>query len=443
MIRSNDTGLFNSKGMTKVLPLPAVGAVMFTAAAVGAWVAAGRYAVAQDASGKSQQKEQHGSGEARSPRVEKIKNLIARLASNNFDEREGAMDDLRAMGDEALKQLDDAGENATDQEIRWNARRVAREIRRGERSRVKSLRDLNWQAKDGSSKPAPAPQHAGKSPKTESAPSDKSEIEDFIENSFKDGRFGSSAGSVHEQIEKNMERMRRQVEEMQRLIEKSRIAPRLPSSGITQFRNSSGTSVQVGPDGVKVTITRENENGENETKTYEAPSEAEFREKYPEIAEEHLGGMHIFQIPGISTQSSITIDPFRGARGGLAPMITIPGIAEADDVNLESIIGPDNGERLGVTVQVVPVDVYKFLGLEAGQGFMVGDVTEGSLASDLSLKPRDVVLKINGRKIGENDLSIREALADVPQGETLKVELVRGMEGRLTLETKKVIRKQR
>ncbi|MFN0205497.1 MAG: hypothetical protein ACKVS6_04200 [Planctomycetota bacterium] len=324
---------------------------------------------------------------------------IERLGSSNFDERDNSMDQLRELGEGALKALDDAGENHTDAEVRWNARRLAREIRSGETPKVKNLKDLDNKDMSSSGMLRPRIQHG-------------------------------QSGGIHIEMP-----------EIKELFERSGAFQLDPNSQFQSFSN--GTSIQVGPDGVKVTITETDKDGNNQSKTYEAPSMEEFKVKYPEIAEKHLNGMHIFQ-QGIQRGNvfKLGVVPLPPNRQPWIQQIPQTGLlASADTFNeadYETIIGVDNGERLGVEVRPVPPDVAKFLKLKTNHGFMVHSVSEDSQAAALGIEESDIVISVNAKKIGEGGSPLREVLANIPSGELLKVVVVRGMEGQKTLEGKKL-----
>src|SRR5437867_2372569 len=61
---------------------------------------------------------------------EKVSAWIEKLGVQDQEVRERAWDALLERGREALPDLDRAGREAKDPEVRWNARLLAREIRR-------------------------------------------------------------------------------------------------------------------------------------------------------------------------------------------------------------------------------------------------------------------------------------------------------------------------
>lgn len=346
---------------------------------------------------------------------EDYKKLIEQLGSSDFDERDAAMERLRDAGDAALPALDEAGTNHNDSEIRWNARRVAREIRRGETGKVKKLSDLGWQDGGGSQ---PGRARAKKGNASGPEPGIENDLDLTIPDLGADPDFA----------------------QMQKFFEGLQGSFR---GNFNLQHNNSGTSISVGPEGVKVTVTEKDADGNDKTETYSAPSMEEFREKYPDIAKKHLDGISIF---GLNGNSKIQIQPgpnvfkFRPGIPGLRNFNNLgadPAQGADDRDSIEAIIGPENGERLGVGVRLVPEAVAKFLAIDAETGFMVESVTSGSLAESLGLKANDLVLTIQGRKIGAGETTIREALASVPAGEMLKIQIVRGMEGMKTLEARK------
>ncbi|MDG4647816.1 trypsin-like peptidase domain-containing protein [Roseibacterium sp. SDUM158017] len=79
---------------------------------------------------------------------------------------------------------------------------------------------------------------------------------------------------------------------------------------------------------------------------------------------------------------------------------------------------------LGVQIQAVDAPLAAALGLDAPQGVLVSDVTEGGPAAEAGLQPGDVILEIAGRSFdAPRDLSI--AVAELSQGETVTVGYLR------------------
>jgi hypothetical protein len=227
-----------------------------------------------------------------------------------------------------------------------------------------------------------------------------------------------------------------------------------PGHGMPGHERSATSSVQIvhDDDHVKVVVKEKNADGAEDVKTYEAASMPEFKEKYPEIAKRYFGGFagrgmpHVLQLrrlaPGIKIEEGEAFDmdsdeafdmDVDEATGSFRVM---PGVPMGSGQDMAKIIGPDNGERLGVHVKPVDPGLAQFLGIPKGTGFQVENVEPGTMAEAMGVKANDVVVCIDGKAIGR-DSTVREALAGVPAGRTLRVDVIRGGEGKKFLEIEK------
>lgn len=358
------------------------------------------------------------------PQDPELQRWIEQLGSTDFEKRDAALDALRAKGKSALTALDDAASSSEDPEVRWNARRLARDIRDGQTSAApepsRSKADDSVRRNSG----------AWRTPRTFTIPP----------GSFPDVRIETDLKQFEEQmrdLRRNLDQFKNQFKDQ--VKSQLRVGPGTIQIGPggSFFSSSNGVSIEVSDDHVRVEVTKKQEDGSEERKTYEAGSMEEFREKYPEIAEQYLDKQGAFpnfvmpdmkfDIPGItlpggSVRIGIGNDPWN--------------LALTPTPALEHLIGPENGQRLGVSVGEVPDAVRKFLSLQGQTGAILESVEEDSQASDLGLKAGDLLLSINGKTIGEGT-TIREALASVPVGEKLRVEVIRGAEGRKQFEATK------
>ena len=180
-------------------------------------------------------------------------------------------------------------------------------------------------------------------------------------------------------------------------------------SGVQGLSNSQSQSLsmEMGPDGVKVRV-KKNENGQETTEEYSAKSMEELLEAHPELSGQ-LGG---------ATGGFV----FRGQQlGGLgAPQVFRFGFP---DFQLESTLGgAPRTDRLGVYLKAKES--------EPGAGLEIEAVQPGSLAEKLGLGRGDRLLKLNGRELhGRDDISF-ELKRRAPE-ETLEVE-VRTGDGAIT-----------
>ncbi|MBK8977462.1 MAG: PDZ domain-containing protein [Planctomycetes bacterium] len=313
---------------------------------------------------------------------------VERLGADEFAERQAAEKALRELGEGARAALKSAAESHPDPEVRFRARQLLRELD-GEPAGLRPRDDS----------PQGQPRGDGQRPQRDEIDS----MFDEIGRLFGDDRFGRDQfRDLHEQIRRMQESMR-----SGRAL-----------GGVSPFGLDHGTSIQITPDGVRVELKDTDENGKETTEVYEAPSIEAFKTKYPEIADKVFGPGGSFRI-GIGPQDAMR--PFQG----FPPFPQLPGVPGLRPLQpLDASTPPPEGERLGVTVQPLPVDVAAFLDLEPGVGLVVGEVTEGSLGEELGLHPRDIILSIEGRAIRDVG-DVREALRPISKGQPVHVEILR------------------
>ncbi|MEM7198709.1 MAG: PDZ domain-containing protein [Planctomycetota bacterium] len=310
--------------------------------------------------------------------------LIQRLGDTSYAARQDAEARLRELGPAAVGALQKAAEEDADPEIRWRARRLARQIDRGDRLSPRG------------------PHRSGRSGRP--VPGDRApavELDDVFDSVFErlERDFDLDIPRRHFFHDDFFQDLRQQMDQLRQLHS----SPFMGRSG------AAGQSVQlqITPDGVRLQVEEKGEDGESETKTYEAPDLDRLREEYPDVAERYLGGV------GGGLRFGWGARPQRDARGaprfralpnpfgGLRPGGSRSGATPMDD----------RGPRLGIYARPIGEDLRAFLGLESPrQGLLVDRVIEGSLAERLGVQASDVVLEIDGRAVS-SPLEIRQALA--------------------------------
>ena len=339
-----------------------------------------------------------------------VKDLIQRLGDSDYQVRRKAESDLRARGKEALQDLKQAAESSTDEEVRWRARRIVRQLEEG--GEAGTLRKRAEQANPD----LPAPQGAIPRLRVRNLPQG-GDLDDVFNQMFErmERQFGIDIPRqrfFHDDFFKDLER---QMEDVTR-----------------HGGNGQGQSMQMNivPDGVKVRVEEKGADGKTETKTYEAPDMDAFRSKYPDVAKRYFdgnNGLHMqFGVPHLRLwQGNPMLTPVEPVEPDIADQPLDPKSFDA--------IPP--GERLGVTIEPIDDQLRSDLGLEDGQGMRVHEVLTGSLADKLGIKQGDIVTKVAGKPIHETT-DVREALRTVPGGTKVLVEVQR--KGKpMTLEAEK------
>lgn len=324
--------------------------------------------------------EQRPQGTEKGTEEADVQALIQELGNDSYKVRLQAEKKLRAMGEKAADALKTAAEDSEDPEVQWRAKRLLRQIEGGEEGGLRRRPDRTDR---------PRTWNLGR-PRL-----GLPDLDETFDRLFRDleRNFGMDIprrrffqDDFFQDLEQQMQDLR---ERMQQGLQG------LPDA------ESRSMSMQMGPDGVRVEVKTKNEDGEVETKVYEAPDLETFRQKYPGVLENQgLGGFHFqFGRPGDRLLP----------RGFLAP----PQVTPPDVPVPLPLAAPPEGKRLGVLVRD-----------EEGEGLFVEEVQEGTLAERLGIEAGDVVVKIGETAIrGVGD--VQDALGGIEAGETVRVEVDR------------------
>jgi len=79
---------------------------------------------------------------------------------------------------------------------------------------------------------------------------------------------------------------------------------------------------------------------------------------------------------------------------------------------------------LGVTIQDLPADLAEYIGIKDGKGVLVSDVIAGDPADKAGIRPKDIIIEINGQKI-ESSRTLLKMVADIGVGEVAKIKVLR------------------
>ncbi|MGE3880672.1 MAG: PDZ domain-containing protein [Planctomycetota bacterium] len=323
-----------------------------------------------------------------------IEQWIQRLGAERPAQRKAAEDALSEFGSAARSALEVAAEDHDDPEVRWRARRLLRNLDApAERGRLRRI----------------APDQTG--PEVGREGDNEPDANPELRRAFEGFRG-------FEELEQQMEDLRRQVEEMQRGFG----APGRPGVPFGGFWNGGDhtTSMQIGPDGVRLEV-REGEGADAKRKVYEAPDLETFREKYPEVAKQFLDAQGRWNMPGLGGGRVPRVD-LRGPLGWLRRGESAP--EAVDIVPPVTAVPPAEGERLGIYVADLDPAVREFLGVEPEVGLLVERVEPESLAAALQLRAKDVVLKIGDTTL-RSTMDVRAALRGIPAGEAVLVTVNR------------------
>ncbi|MBU1253463.1 Do family serine endopeptidase [Qipengyuania sp. DY56-A-20] len=96
---------------------------------------------------------------------------------------------------------------------------------------------------------------------------------------------------------------------------------------------------------------------------------------------------------------------------------------------VEQLVRGETIERgyLGISIQPVTDDLAASLGIERNRGEIVQSVQPGEGAERAGIRPGDIVVSVNGQPVTP-DQTLSFLVANIPPGETIPVELIRGGE---------------
>ena len=80
---------------------------------------------------------------------------------------------------------------------------------------------------------------------------------------------------------------------------------------------------------------------------------------------------------------------------------------------------------LGVSIQDLTPDLADYYGVKDGKGALVGEVFEGDPADKAGIKPKDVIIEVDGDKI-EDSRQLSQKVAGIPVGGKTTLKVVRG-----------------
>jgi serine protease Do len=79
---------------------------------------------------------------------------------------------------------------------------------------------------------------------------------------------------------------------------------------------------------------------------------------------------------------------------------------------------------LGVGIQDLSEELAEYYGIEEGKGVLVTEVFPGDPADKAGIRPKDIVLSVNGKKV-ENTRELSKLIADTSVGDTVKIKVLR------------------
>ncbi|GAB4152125.1 MAG: hypothetical protein Fur0037_20880 [Planctomycetota bacterium] len=327
---------------------------------------------------------------------------IQKLGDPSYKTRIAAEKALIGIGKAALPALREAAERDEAPEIQWRARRLIRRIEQGDSGEMRERGGLKPRtgARDRAWDPFGGFDLRGR-------------FDELFRQLERD--FGMDIPRHRFFADDFFQDLRGQMDQAREEWEKALKA------GPGSKSRSQSMSMQMGPDGVRVEVKTKNENGEEEVKTYEAEDLESFRKKYPGVLEGNGlgGGIRLWAdrrgfldaaprlMPGLRLAPDDATEPY-----------------EFDDLDVDSTVPPPD-QRLGVFVRPeIPAPIRDYLGLREGEGLMVQEVQDGTLASRLGLQVDDIVMRIGDRQIGSVE-DVREALSAIEAGKTVEVEVLR------------------
>ena len=376
-----------------------------------------------------------------------IETWIRKLGAEDFEVREQAFDKLKALGEAARPQLKKALKSK-DLEIRLRAMRLIGYLDGRKASNKKGRLELPFRKKEEIPFDRDS-EHLGQDDLRRFfeeggliLPGSRlRELFDLMERDFPTFRL-TPFRSPFEEL-KGLEELGDFGELFEGLAEDHGLregqdgSSRIETERIVNGRKES-ISLEMDAEGrVKATVVTTDEEGEEHRDTYEADSMEQFERRFPDVAKR-------FGLPRIGIGKGILLDRLRELWGESGPRPNNEGETlrlprERSRLLLPERLGSrraTRGRTLGVYLATEgpgPV-LREHLGLAEGLGVIVERVAEGSFASVLGLRSLDIILAIDGKRIGSAD-HIRAAMNALKDGARVKIEVLRKGE-RKTLEAK-------
>lgn len=344
--------------------------------------------------------------------AESAEKWVGQLGSDSYRDRLQAENELRKLGEAARPALQRAAGDDRDSEVQWRAKRL--------------LRQFGEPAAEAAQEPARP--RRGLVERRERGAGDRAAPE-VVEQ----GRV-LRAGGVDD-MRADFDRIFKRFEEMGLDVPSRRffddpffrdLESQLGRGlGLQGMGSGQGMTVQVGPDGVRVEVVEQGEDGKSETKVYEAPDMETFQEKHPGVLKGDglrlgLGGLDLDE----------QMENLRGRIGklerGFEWDLAEPRVLRLPQPGLGVVpppAAPLPGRRLGVTVKPLPDALRDYLEL-GDAGLMVEAVQEDSLAAACGLRADDIVVKIGDRKIA-SPADVAAALGAIKKGDEVRVDFVR------------------
>jgi len=94
---------------------------------------------------------------------------------------------------------------------------------------------------------------------------------------------------------------------------------------------------------------------------------------------------------------------------------------------------------LGVGIQNLSEELAEYSGIKDKKGVLITEVFPGDPADEAGIKPKDIVLSINGKKV-ENTRELSKLIADTSVGDTVKIKVLRN--GKENTFTVKIIKRE-
>ena len=177
------------------------------------------------------------------------------------------------------------------------------------------------------------------------------------------------------------------------------------SSKSIQIRDGQRVEVERDNAGIRVRIQPLDDSGKDsgDAVLYEAADEDAFRAQYPEIAKEHLGGINFRWGGGAQLNRQW---PFGRPLPGVERLRPVP-----------------SGPRLGVTLETASADLCEHLSLPLGTQ-RITSVEPESLAQRLGMKVHDILLLLDGKEI-RSVADVRAALEKAEATPEIEVQIMR------------------